>query len=157
MKAMKLERIPEVRVDMLIRRPAADVFEAFANPDVTTKFWFTKSSGRLEKGARIRWAWEMYGVSDELLVTELVPGERIRVEFSDGTAAEWTFAPREGGHTYVTIVNTGFAGNGDEIVAQALDAMGGYTMVLCGAKAYLEHGIALNLVADRAPDAHTAG
>ena len=32
---------------MLIRRPVADVFEAFINPDITTKFWFTKSSGRL--------------------------------------------------------------------------------------------------------------
>lgn len=33
---------------MLIRRPVMDVFEAFIDPDITTTFWFTKSSGRLE-------------------------------------------------------------------------------------------------------------
>ena len=34
--------------------------------------------------------------------------------------------------------------------------MGGYTIVLCGLKAWLEHGIALNLVADKAPDANVS-
>lgn len=41
----------------------------------------------------------------------------------------------------------------DEIVAQALDSMGGFTFVLAGLKAFLEHGIVLNLVADHNPDA----
>jgi uncharacterized protein YndB with AHSA1/START domain len=35
---------------MLIRKPVANVFEAIVNPDITTKFWFTKGSGRLELG-----------------------------------------------------------------------------------------------------------
>jgi uncharacterized protein YndB with AHSA1/START domain len=38
---------------MLIRKPVADVFEAFVNPDITTKFWFTKSSGRLDAGKQV--------------------------------------------------------------------------------------------------------
>lgn len=139
---------------MLIRRPVAEVFEAFVNPDVTTKFWFTKSSGRLEAGKHVRWDWEMYGVGDELLVEALEPGESIRIKWSDGTKVEWHFAPHGEDATFVTITPTGFAGSGDEIVAQAIDAMGGYTMVLCGLKAWLEHGIALNLVADKAPDAN---
>lgn len=139
---------------MLIRRPVADVFEAFVDPAVTTKFWFTKSSGRLEAGKRVRWDWEMYGVGDEVYVEALVPGERISLQWSDGTKTEWTFAPRGDGATFVTITPTGFTGTGDEIVAQAIDAMGGYTIVLCGLKAWLEHGIALNLVADKAPDAN---
>jgi uncharacterized protein YndB with AHSA1/START domain len=44
---------------MLIRKPVAEVFEAFVNPDITTKFWFTKSSGRLEAGKQVQWEWEM--------------------------------------------------------------------------------------------------
>lgn len=139
---------------MLIRRPVAEVFEAFIDPAVTTKFWFTKSSGRLEAGKRIRWDWEMYGVGDELFVEAIEPGERICVQWSDGTKTEWTFAPRGNAATFVTITNTGFTGTGDEIVDRAIDAMGGYTIVLCGLKAWLEHGIALNLVADKAPDAN---
>jgi uncharacterized protein YndB with AHSA1/START domain len=44
---------------MLIRKPVAEVFEAFVNPDITTKFWFIKSSGRLEAGKQVQWEWEM--------------------------------------------------------------------------------------------------
>jgi uncharacterized protein YndB with AHSA1/START domain len=43
---------------MLIRRPVSDVFEAFVNPDITTKFWFTQSSGRLEAGKQVQWDWK---------------------------------------------------------------------------------------------------
>ena len=46
---------PVVEAQMLIRRPVADCFEAFVNPEITTKFWFTKSSGRLALGKKIRW------------------------------------------------------------------------------------------------------
>jgi uncharacterized protein YndB with AHSA1/START domain len=38
---------------ILIRRPAAEVFNAFMDPAVTTKFWFTKSSGKLDKGKTV--------------------------------------------------------------------------------------------------------
>jgi uncharacterized protein YndB with AHSA1/START domain len=36
------------RTEMLIRRPIADVFDAFVDPGKTSKFWFTGGSGRLE-------------------------------------------------------------------------------------------------------------
>lgn len=29
------------KTEMLIRRPVAEVFEAFIEPEITTKFWFT--------------------------------------------------------------------------------------------------------------------
>jgi len=149
-----LNQEPVIRAEMLIRKPVAEVFEAFIDPDITTKFWFTKSSGRLEAGKHVRWDWEMYGVSDEIFVKEIEPNKRIRIASSDGTEVEWNFTQRTDHETFVTIINSGFTGNGDEIVSQAIDSMGGYTMVLCGLKAYLEHNIVLNLVADRAPDAH---
>lgn len=64
------------------------------------------------------------------------------------------FTPRNEQETMVSISNSGFSGNDDEIAARAIDSMGGYTMVLCGLKAYLEHNIILNLVLDKAPDYH---
>lgn len=137
---------------MMIRKPVGEVFEAFVDPAVTTKFWFTKSSGKLEAGKKIRWDWEMYGVADEVLVHEIEHNKRIRVESSDGTNMEWTFVPRGSNQTMVSISHSGFTGSGDEVVNTAIDSMGGFTMVLCGLKAYLEHGIELNLVADKAPD-----
>ncbi|WP_232816228.1 hypothetical protein [Chryseobacterium capnotolerans] len=41
-----------VEAQMLIRKPIEDVFEAFINPEVTTNFWFTKSTGKLEEGEK---------------------------------------------------------------------------------------------------------
>lgn len=149
-----LNHMPIVKAEMLIRKSVAEVFEAFIDPDVTTKFWFTKSSGRLVTGRHVRWEWEMYGVFDDVHVKEIEQNKRICIEFSDKTKTEWTFDPRSDKETMVTITNSEFTGNGDEIVNRAVDAMGGYTMVLCGLKALLEHNIILNLVADKAPDAH---
>ncbi len=40
-------KLSVVKTEMLIRKPVAEVFEAFVDPEVTTKFWFAKSSGRL--------------------------------------------------------------------------------------------------------------
>jgi uncharacterized protein YndB with AHSA1/START domain len=141
---------------MLIRRPVEEVFEAFADPAVTVKFWFTKSSGRLEAGKHIRWDWEMYGVHDTVYVKELEPGKRIQVEFSDHTQAEWVFIRRADHETFVTITSSGFTGDADSVVRRAIDEMGGYTIVLCGLKALLEHNVRLNLVADKAPDANVS-
>lgn len=149
-----LKEKPIVKAEMLIRRPVEEVYEAFINPEITTKFWFTKSSGRLAEGKTIRWDWEMYGVGDELSVKELVQNQLIRIEWTDGTQVEWVFTPRGDNQTFVSITNSGFSGNGDEMVNHAIDSMGGYTMVLSGLKAYLEFNIQLNLVADKAPDAN---
>ena len=149
-----LNQEPVVRAEMLIRKPVEVVFEAFINPEITKNFWFTKGSSRLEIGKRVRWDWEMYGVWDEIFVKDIKKNERILIESSDGTRIEWIFTPRTNDETFVSITNSGFAGNVNEIVYQCIDSMGGYTMVLCGLKAFLEHNVVLNLVLDKAPDAH---
>lgn len=147
---------PVVQAEMLIRRPVSEVFRAFVDPEVTTQFWFTKSSGMLEAGKQIRWDWEMYGVFDLITVQALEPDRRILIESSDGTITEWIFASRSADQTFVTIIHSGYEGTDAEIMRQAVDSMGGYTMVLCGLKALLEHNVKLNLVADKAPDAHVS-
>lgn len=152
---MTRQDAPIVRAQMLIRRPVAEVFEAFADPAITTKFWFTKSSGRLVEGETVRWEWEMYGASGDVSVKALEQDKRILIEWNDPPCpVEWLFTARADETTLVSISNWGFKGNDDEVVAQALDSMGGFTSVLAGLKAYLEHNIALNLVADHYPDAH---
>jgi len=45
---------PIVKAQMLIRRPVSEVFQAFVDPAVTTKFWFTKSSGPLPQKSPLR-------------------------------------------------------------------------------------------------------
>ncbi|WP_152655980.1 SRPBCC family protein [Oceanobacillus sp. CFH 90083] len=146
-----LEKVPVVKAEMLIRKPVKEVFEALVNPEITTKFWFTKSSGRLEQGKHIKWEWEMFDVSDTLYVKELQENESILIEWPDGTEDRWMFTAKEDIGTVVTVINSGFTGEGDEMVTRAMDSVGGYTMVLCAIKALLEHDICLNVVLDSKP------
>jgi uncharacterized protein YndB with AHSA1/START domain len=154
MDNLQLKQVPIAKTGMLIRKPVASVFEAFLNPDMTTKFWFTKSSGRLEAGKQVQWDWEMYGASAVVTVKAIEPNERIVIEwpgYSGLTTVEWIFTPQEDGTTFVTITESGFTGDGDELVKQVAASTGGFCWVLAGLKALLEHDIRLNLVADRFP------
>jgi uncharacterized protein YndB with AHSA1/START domain len=154
-KAARQQRsAPTVKTAMLIRRPVADVFEAFVNPDITSNFWFTKGTGRLEAGKPVQWEWEMYGFSVPVMTKAVEPNRRIVVEwrgYGRPTTIEWTFAPHENGGTFVSITERGFKGTADETAEQARNSTEGFSLVLAGLKAFLEHNIRLNLVADRFP------
>ena len=139
---------------MLIRKPASEVFEAFIDPAITSRFWFTKGSGRLEAGKPVQWDWEMYNFSVPVRVKEVELNKRIVVEwdaYEDPSTIEWVFTARSDNTTFVSITNSGFSGTRDEVVKKALDSTEGFTFVLAGLKAWLEHGIELNLVRDRFP------
>jgi uncharacterized protein YndB with AHSA1/START domain len=144
---------PVSRTGMLIRRPVADVFNAFIDPGITTKFWFTKSSGKLAAGKQVQWEWEMYNVSAAVTVKSIEPNKHILIEwpgYSGPTTVEWTFETHHDG-TFVQIKESGFTGNTDELIKQVADSTGGFTLVLAGLKALLEQDVRLNLVKDRFP------
>jgi uncharacterized protein YndB with AHSA1/START domain len=153
METLQLTKMPEAKTAMLIRRPVAEVFEAFINPAITSKFWFTRGSGRLEQGKEVQWDWEMYKFSSQVSVKAIEEKKRILIEWSGygTTMVEWIFTAPSENTTFVSITNTGFSGNGDELVNQAISSTEGFTFVLSGLKAFLEHNIILNLVADRHP------
>jgi len=152
---MELKQTPVAKAEMLIRKPVDEVFEAFVDPALTSRFWFTQGSGRLEAGKEITWTWGMYNFSIQIQVKEIEKNRKILIDwpgYGTPTTVEWTFTPRADGTTFVSIVNQGFTGEGDEIVKQAIGSTEGFTLVLAGLKAFLEHNLSLNLVADRLPD-----
>jgi hypothetical protein len=67
------------------------------------------------------------------------------------TIVEWTFAAQQDGTTFVRVTEAGFTGTGDQLVKYVADSTQGFALTLAGLKALLEHGIRLNLVADRYP------
>ena len=139
---------------MLIRKPVEQVFEAFINPEITTNFWFTKSTGRLDENDEVIWTWEMYNHMVPVFIEAIIRNEQIRVQwgnYGERTTVEWTFIPMDKSRTFVNIVNSGFKGDPEELLAQVRDSTEGFTLVLAGLKAYLEYNIRLNLVADRFP------
>lgn len=154
MNDIPFKQPPVAKTGMLVRRPIADVFAAFIEPEVTTRFWFTRSSGRLEAGKQVKWEWEMYDVSTQVTVKAVDPNRRIVIEwdgYSGRTTVEWKFASRKDGTTFVSITESGWTGDADELLRYVSDSTQGFTWTLASLKALLEHGIRLNLVADRFP------
>ena len=77
----------------------ADVFEAIVNPEITTQFWFTRSSGRLVAGRPIRWdCGDVCDISIQVTATKGEPNRRIVIDGRDtadpqivnGYTALWT-------------------------------------------------------------------
>ena len=143
---------PIVECQMMIRKPVSEVYQAFIDPAITSKFWFTKSSGKLEKGKTVTWEWEMYGVADQITVLDLIPNEKITIEWdSPSTTVDFEFTELSGETTYVIIKNYGFHQTAEDLIEAIKNNTGGFTTVLDGLKAYLEFGVELNLVRDKFP------
>lgn len=149
---MELTKTPVAKAALLIRKPVAEVYEAFVDPEIITNFWFDKSTGRLESGKSVQWHWTMFDMVVDVNVLDAKENELIEIEWGTGandtSTVKWTFAERTPDTTFVTVVNKDFPGDIDKVVNAALDSTGGFALVLAAAKAWLEHGVRLNVVAD---------
>jgi uncharacterized protein YndB with AHSA1/START domain len=162
MAQLTLTKAPSVKVGLLIRTPPEQAFDAFRDPTVTTKFWYTKSTGKMTPGAELRWDWEMYGVSSDVIVDEVDENRRIAFRWNNHdsqappTSVEFRFDPRERDATYVEVTEARFTGNGDTVVEQVTASTEGFTFVLSALKAYLEHDLVLHIIEDAHPDQRVA-
>ena len=141
------------KAQMLIRRPASEVFEAFANPDTMTKFWFPRATGRLETGKEVKW---YVGTTDDAFkitvrVRSAEKPHSLHIEWGDGdqfTHVRWEFEDKGNEGTIVRITESGFTGDQSAIVQSALDSTGGFNQVVTAVKALLEHNAQINVVKD---------
>lgn len=144
----------QILVSLAIKKSVSDVFQAFINPEHTTKFWFSASTGKLVPGEKVTWKWDWYDVSVEVDVVEIIDNEKIYFKWTGGnktTHVDFTFHTINTDLTFLVITQFGFSGTEDELIKTLLDANGGFTLVAAGAKAYLEHGIQINLIEDKFP------
>jgi uncharacterized protein YndB with AHSA1/START domain len=162
MSTLRLTKTPSVKVGLLVRTPPERVFEAFRDPAVTTKFWYTKSTGEMTPGATLRWDWEMYGVASDVTVDEVEEHRRIAFRWNDHdsegppTRVELRFDSRGPNATHVVVTEDGFRGDGDTLVELVAASTEGFTFVLSALKAYLEHDLVLHIVEDAHPDQRVA-
>lgn len=146
---------PAAKAAMLIRKPVQEVFEAMVNPDITSKFWYSKGKGRLDKDERVIWIWEWYGVSAEVSVQQVVPDQSIDFtwgEEDNPTKVHISFEPRGDNATFVSVEETGFPEDTPDLIEKIVGQTGGWTLVMASMKAYLEQGINIKVVEDRHPD-----
>jgi uncharacterized protein YndB with AHSA1/START domain len=114
--------------EMPIRRPLVEGFDAFVDPSVTSRFWFSDGSGQLEPGKRIKWTWRWYGFSVDANVKVVEPNKRILVEWSGygyPTPIQWVFTDRPDGTTFIKVTNKEFQGSVEKVAQMAVDATEG--------------------------------
>ena len=133
------------QASMLIRRPVAEVFDAFVNPETITKFWLESTTGPLGKGAQVRWHFMVPGATETVTVMEFEDKRRIAFEGSDGNSVNMLFEAHGNGATCLAVEVTGF-----ENESEVVNATEGFSIVLCDLKTLLESGRSANLVKDKA-------
>lgn len=143
------------RASIRIRRSPSEVFAAFADAGSMSAFWFTRRDDGLKEGEPVTWylGGDQDAYSFEVFVKELSSPNRIVIVWErDGANVEvtWSLAETDENDTILTIEESGFAGSREAIVEQALDSTGGFNQVIVAAKAFIEHGVELNVVADHA-------
>lgn len=133
-----------------VARPAADVFEAVADPAQLSKYFTTGGArGRLEPGADVSWDFADFPGRFPVTVVEASAPHRIVIEW-EGTETvsgrgRVTFeltSIDDDARTLVTITETAWQAT----EAGAKSAFGnceGWTGMLIAMKAWLEHGINL--------------
>lgn len=159
---MKNNQPPSVKAQMLFRVPVKEVFEAMTDPEITTKFWFTKSSGHLKAHTTLEWEWGWFGVKDTVDILDVTPNEYISLQWNLGeliTLVEMFFEEQSPNSTLLRIIEKNFwkgDPSQDTRLNEKIDLMlgqnGGWYLVLANMKAWLESGIQLNLIADHKPD-----
>jgi uncharacterized protein YndB with AHSA1/START domain len=138
-----------------IRRPPSAVFTAFADASAMSTFWFTRRDHGLREGESVQWfiGSGKDAVPFAVRVKELKRPGRIVIEWENGgedTQVAWSIEGTAGGDTIVTIEESGFTGSRESIIERALASTAGFNQVIVAAKAFVEHGVALNVVASHA-------
>jgi uncharacterized protein YndB with AHSA1/START domain len=144
------------RASIRIHSAPADVFAAFADPAKMSMFWFNRLDDGLTAGEKARWSLgagpDAYAF--DVKVKEIREAETIVIEWQ-GTNGHYTqvvlrFENTGSGDTILSVEESGFSGSNDAIVNQVIDSTGGFNQVIVAAKALIEHGVTVNVVADHA-------
>ncbi|KPL68160.1 ATPase [Erythrobacter sp. SG61-1L] len=149
------------RVAARIARPVHDVFEAVADPAKLSAYFTTGGAkGRLETGSVVTWDFHDFPGAFPVYVTEVVPDERIVLEWDaaegeapnvDGgeltpvdyrTTVTMLFKPLEDGRTLVEIAEEGWRPTPGGLKASYGNCQG-WSQMLCALKMWIEHGINL--------------
>jgi uncharacterized protein YndB with AHSA1/START domain len=149
------------RVAARISKPVPEVFEAVADPEQLSHYFTTGGAqGRLETGATVMWDFHDYPGAFPVQVVEVVPDERIVLEWkaSEGeapnveggemkpadynTTITMTFKGLDDGRTLVEIAEEGWRENQGALQASYGNCQG-WTGMLLALKVWLEHGINL--------------
>lgn len=136
----------DFQVQLKIRKPVAEVFEAVVNPAKLSGYFVQASSGPLAPGARVSWRFAEAEAPLDVVVGEVIPNARITFDWPSGTGGttrvEMVFKPLDAGATMVQICEGGWPETPEGAKASH-DNAGGWMHMMCCLKGYLEYGVNL--------------
>ena len=152
---MTLESDLVATAQTLVRKPASEVFDAFANAEPMSKFWFTRRDDGLRAGETVTWYLgpQPDALPVEIRVTSLERPRLIVMEWENAggfTTVTWTFEEKGPNTTLLRVEETGYSADPQTNLAAVLDSIGGFNQVLIAAKAWVEHRAPINVIADHA-------
>ncbi|NKB33652.1 MAG: hypothetical protein GKR91_11195 [Pseudomonadales bacterium] len=139
------------KASIRIYAPATDVLSAFTDAEKMSQFWFSRSDKGLKQGESVAFS---IGTGEEAFTFDIVVKEldfpnRLVIEWQGldelYTQVAWNCIEADG-CTVLSIEETGFGGNEENIVTRVIDSTGGFNQVIVAAKAFIEHGVAINVV-----------
>lgn len=138
---------PKFEVQLKIRRPVEDVFQAIVDPKELSGYFTKTASGPLAEGVTVMWSFPEFEGEFPVHVQEVAKNERIVLawESQEGgydTKVEMRFKPLEGRATLVQIRESGWRDTPKGIEA-SYNNCGGWMHMVCALKAHLEYGINL--------------
>jgi uncharacterized protein YndB with AHSA1/START domain len=138
---------PRFEVQLKIRKPVAEVFEAVVDPQRLSGYFTRTASGRLAEGMTVKWSFPEFPEEFPVKVQEVVTNERIVLEWQaqEGgydTRVEMLFKPLDGQATMVQIRESGWRDT-PKGIESSYGNCGGWMHMACCLKAYLEYGINL--------------
>lgn len=135
----------EIKTQIQILKPSSDVFEAIADPSKMSKYFISKSSGRMEEGKTVIWRFPEFDFEFPVRVGEIIQGKYISFYWdTDGREllVEITLESRNLNATVVTITEK--SRENDEAGLKWLQGnTAGWANFLACLKAWMEYGINL--------------
>lgn len=136
------------RASQLVNCQVQQVFNAFVDPAMITRFWLESTSAPLSRHAKVTWHFMVPGAVEAVTVDEFQPSTLIAFTWSGGLKVHLEFSEYAPGRTRVSAEVRGFSGS--DAVDQVVNATEGFSVVLCDLKTLLESGQSANLVRAKA-------
>ena len=138
---------PRFHVQLKIRKPAAEVFDAVVRPEKLSSYFVQAASGPLAEGATVKWRFAEVPGEHDVVVRHVVKDQRIVFEWEAAGGGysiqvEMKFQPLDDGATMVQISESGWRDTPEDIKSSYGNA-GGWMHMMCCLKAWLEYGINL--------------
>src|SRR5690554_2668057 len=91
------------KATLQIQKPVGAVYEAIADPSHRTQYFIASSSGRMETGATLTWAFGDFPGSFPVAVRDARPHESLSCVWDDATVVHIRLQQQDNGSTVVRI------------------------------------------------------